>query len=537
MFDHIIDVIAKKFGLTEKQSGGLLHSLLQMIIAPNGGGLSGFVDMFRNAGLGNKVDSWISGSEPQELTPDEVKAALGSDRIAGIAKDAGVDENSATAALGSMIPQLIDSVTPDGSMPDNEGFLAKIGNFLSDWGAAIGGAVAGGVGAAAAMAGDAAEKVSDAADAAVTKGKEAVSEGVAAVTDAAGSAYNKVSGAVSGAADKVEEGAGSILTWLIPLLLLGLLIVLGYWFCGRGTTTVPTNANANANRAANANANTAATVDSQFKIVAKDGKYVVTGIVPDQKTLDEIKAKLEAQFGAGNVDLSGLKVDAKAKPFAAGWWDNFAKMLPNLKDWKDGSLAFAGGAITEAVGLPSAALDQLRSLFSGWKMPESLANAAAEVEKKLAEVTLPNGTKLSAYPGGIEDQLVKFIQSDEYKSATNDQLKDRWFNFDDLNFVFGKNELTPESKRQLDNIVAILKAFPDVKIKIGGYTDKKGDDAANLKLSDARAKAVQAALQKAGVGAQVPEAEGYGEKFATVDENASDEERKVDRKTAIRLIK
>ena len=157
--------------------------------------------------------------------------------------------------------------------------------------------------------------------------------------------------------------------------------------------------------------------------------------------------------------------------------------------------------------------------------------------RTLTEVVLPNGVKLNAYPNGIEDQLIRFIQSDEYRNANNDALKDRWFNFDDLNFEFGTTKLTAESQRQLDNITAILKAFPDAKIKIGGYTDKKGDDAANKKLSDDRAKAVQTALKNAGVGAQVPEAEGYGEQFATVDENASDEARLVDRKTSVRLIK
>jgi outer membrane protein OmpA-like peptidoglycan-associated protein len=155
----------------------------------------------------------------------------------------------------------------------------------------------------------------------------------------------------------------------------------------------------------------------------------------------------------------------------------------------------------------------------------------------MTEVSLPDGTKLEAYPNGIEDQLIRFIQSADYKNGTADSLKDKWFDFDDLNFKFGTTELVPESKRQLDNIVAILKAFPDVRIKIGGYTDKKGDDAANKKLSDGRAKAVKAALDKAGVGAQVPEAEGYGEERATVAETASDEERKVDRKTSVRLLK
>ncbi|WP_018630548.1 OmpA family protein [Niabella aurantiaca] len=161
----------------------------------------------------------------------------------------------------------------------------------------------------------------------------------------------------------------------------------------------------------------------------------------------------------------------------------------------------------------------------------------ASTTRTLAEVVLPNGVKLQAYPGGIEDQLVQFIQSDAYKAATDSTLKEKWFNFDDLNFEFGTTKLTDSSKRQLDNIAAILKAFPDAKIKVGGYTDKKGDDAANLKLSDGRAKAVQAALKAAGVGAQVPEAEGYGETLAQVDENAADEARAADRRTSIRLLK
>lgn len=510
LFDSVINDVKGKFGIGADKSGALVAALLGLIAQ---GGFGGFLDKFRNAGLGNLVSSWISRGDNTPLTNDQVETALGRDAVDSIAADAGVDRKTATAALGGIIPSIVDKLTPDGEVPDEQGLMSKIGGFLSDWGGAVTGAVAGGVGAAAAAASGAADRVGD----------------------AVGSVGSRVSGTAERVGDSIESGGGSVLRWLLPLLLLGLLVLLGFWFCGRTTPTLPLNANANANRA---NTNMAArTVDSSFKIEAKDGKYTVSGVVPDQRTLDEIKAKLNAQFGAGNVDYVGLKIDANAKPFAAGWWDNFSQMLPNLKDWKTGTLAFAGNAITDAVGLPAAALDQLKSLFGGWKLPDSLGTGAAEAAKTLSEVTLPNGTKLQAYPGGIEDQLVKFIGSDEYKNGTAESLKDKWFSFDDLNFVVGKTELTPESKRQFDNIVAVLKAYPDVKIKIGGYTDKTGDDAANLKLSDSRAKAVQAALQKAGVGAQVPEAEGYGEQFATVAETESDEARKADRKTAVRLIK
>jgi len=554
MFDSIIKQAQEKFGLGDK-AGGFVAALLGLIANPATGGFGGFINRFKEVGLENEANSWISAGDNTPLTNEQVETAFGDETINSVAEQTGVDKATAVSALGMMTPQVVDALTPDGELPDDASLLSRIKGFLGDFGGAVGAAVLGGLGAAGALASGAADKIGDAAGATVDAGKAVVGKGAEVVGDAAGAtvdAGKKVVGAVGDAAGAVgdkfsgaigsvgnafdgDDDSGGILKWLIPLLLLGLLIILGYWFCGKGAApSTPANANTNANKTnVTTNTNSAKTLDSSFSISAKDGKYAVTGVVPDQKTLDDIKAKLDAQFGVGNVDYTGLKVDANAKPFAAGWWDNFQKLLPNLKDWKNGSLAFAGNAITAASGLPQAVMDQLKSLFSGWTMP---SDAGGE-NRTLTEVTLPDGTKLSAYPGGIEDQLIKFIQSDEYKNGTNDTLKNKWFTFDDLNFKTGSTELSETSKRQLDNLVSILKAFPDVKIKVGGYTDKTGDDAKNKTLSDGRAKSVKAALEKAGVGAQVPEAEGYGEEFAKVPETASDEERKADRKTEIRLLK
>lgn len=561
MFDSIINEAKGKFGLGDK-AGGLVATLLGLIANPATGGFGGFINRFKEVGLGDQAKSWVSTGNNTPLTDSQVQSAFGQETINQVANQSGVNATAASSALGYLTPQIVDALTPDGEMPDEAGLLDKVKGFLGNFGGAIGATVLGGLGAAGAFASGAADKIGDAAGATYGAGKAVAGKGadmvgdaagatvdagkraVGAVGDAAGAVGDKFSGALNSVGDAFDgdnDGdGGGILKWLIPLLLLGLLIVLGYMFCGKDNKPVtPANANTNANvNKTNANTNsTAKTVDSSFSIVAKDGKYTVTGVVPDQKTLDDMKAKLDAQFGAGNVDYSGLKIDANAKPFAAGWWDNFQKLLPSLKDWKTGSLAFAGSAITSASGLPQAAMDQLKSLFSGWTMPSMSGEGATTETRTLSEVTLPDGTKLQAYPGGIEDQLVKFIQSDEYKNGTAESLKEKWFVFDDLKFKFGGTELEDSSKRQLDNIIAVLKAFPDVKIKIGGYTDKKGEDAANLKLSDSRAKAVKAKLDAAGRGAQVPEAEGYGEQFATVAETGTDAERAVDRKTSVRLIK
>jgi outer membrane protein OmpA-like peptidoglycan-associated protein len=52
-----------------------------------------------------------------------------------------------------------------------------------------------------------------------------------------------------------------------------------------------------------------------------------------------------------------------------------------------------------------------------------------------------------------------------------------------LLFDASKATLQPASQEQLTNIAAILKAYPQVKIRIGGYSDNAGDPAANLQLS------------------------------------------------------
>ncbi|MFZ4927652.1 DUF937 domain-containing protein [Chryseobacterium sp. Mn2064] len=166
------------------------------------------------------------------------------------------------------------------------------------------------------------------------------------------------------------------------------------------------------------------------------------------------------------------------------------------------------------------------------------SGTAAPVTKTDENIDL-NGVMLKGYKGGMEDQMIAFLKSGGYKNAADDSaLKDKWYDFDHVNFKMGSStELEAGSQGQLDNLVAILKAFPEAKVKIGGYTDKTGNEANNVKLSKARAEFIKAALGKAGVGAQVIAADGYGSQFAKVDAKASDAERAADRKMAVRFAK
>ena len=88
-------------------------------------------------------------------------------------------------------------------------------------------------------------------------------------------------------------------------------------------------------------------------------------------------------------------------------------------------------------------------------------------------------------------------------------------------FDTGKATLQPASQQQLINIAAILRAYPPVKIGIGGYTDNTGDAAANLRLSGERADNVRAELVRLGIDPRAS-AEGYGAENPIADNSTAE---------------
>jgi outer membrane protein OmpA-like peptidoglycan-associated protein len=163
--------------------------------------------------------------------------------------------------------------------------------------------------------------------------------------------------------------------------------------------------------------------------------------------------------------------------------------------------------------------------------PDTTAMAVPATGPVSIKVKLPDGSELDAYRGGIEDMLVNYLNSTDPADSISNI---RWFDFDNLNFKTSSADLTDESMKQVQNIAAILKAYPKVKIKIGGYTDKTGNEEDNMKLSQQRADAVVDALKKSGAASsQLVGAEGYGSKFAKAAADAPDDLRKTDRRISV----
>lgn len=91
------------------------------------------------------------------------------------------------------------------------------------------------------------------------------------------------------------------------------------------------------------------------------------------------------------------------------------------------------------------------------------------------------------------------------------QIEDIETNFNAAQFEKGKADLNDDAKLALHDLAKVLKANPDLKLRISGHTSAEGDAEVNRTLSEARAKAaVDFLVNKEGIDASRLEAAGLG---------------------------
>ena len=161
--------------------------------------------------------------------------------------------------------------------------------------------------------------------------------------------------------------------------------------------------------------------------------------------------------------------------------------------------------------------------------PSPVATAGIAALGPFVERELPDNTTLRIPTNGVESKLIAFIED-----ATKAPSSETWFTFDRLEFETDSARLTASATEQLRNVAGILRAYPAVKVKIGGYTDNTADAAHNLELSQARASAAMQQIVAMGIDATRVAAEGYGEQHPVAD-NSTPEGRQRNRRVDIRV--
>jgi uncharacterized protein YidB (DUF937 family) len=113
--DALVGDIAGRFNLGAN-ANSLVQEILRLITG-SPGGIGGFLDRFKSAGLGPEVKTWLGHPDASPLLANQVDRALGSNTLGVIASKLGIGVSAASAIAGYTIPKLIGALTPGGIIP------------------------------------------------------------------------------------------------------------------------------------------------------------------------------------------------------------------------------------------------------------------------------------------------------------------------------------------------------------------------------------------------------------------------------------
>ncbi|WP_427835332.1 YidB family protein [Actinobacillus pleuropneumoniae] len=92
----------------------LIQALLQ-----SQGGVEGVIAKLQQGGLDDLLKTWISADEENApVSGEQIANVFGQENLQAAAQEAGVEEKDAGDLLAEFLPKIVDTLTPDGQLPD-----------------------------------------------------------------------------------------------------------------------------------------------------------------------------------------------------------------------------------------------------------------------------------------------------------------------------------------------------------------------------------------------------------------------------------
>jgi len=106
-------------GRNQAQSGNSLLLQLALSLLQKNGGLEGVLSRFRQNGLGQQADSWVSTGQNMNISTNELQQVFGSSTFRDLASQLGMPDEQVGSTMAQVLPELINRLTPQGNLPDN----------------------------------------------------------------------------------------------------------------------------------------------------------------------------------------------------------------------------------------------------------------------------------------------------------------------------------------------------------------------------------------------------------------------------------
>jgi len=134
LFDALAGTLLGSIG-TGVAHPGLVNEVLGLIGGGQGGGLASLVRTFESHGAGNLIASWISTGKNLPISPEEITSVLGTGHVNQLAAKFGLAPEDVASHLAQLLPQVINGLTPHGSVPDSEALQEGLSLLRSRLGA------------------------------------------------------------------------------------------------------------------------------------------------------------------------------------------------------------------------------------------------------------------------------------------------------------------------------------------------------------------------------------------------------------------
>jgi uncharacterized protein YidB (DUF937 family) len=130
-------ILGSVMGGGQGQSSGqaaLINAVVQMVANKGGaaGGLGALVGALTQGGLGDVAKSWVGTGQNLPVSADQLQSALGGSgggMLAQLAQQAGLSQGDAASSLSQFLPGLVDKLTPDGQIPQQDTLEKLLGSL------------------------------------------------------------------------------------------------------------------------------------------------------------------------------------------------------------------------------------------------------------------------------------------------------------------------------------------------------------------------------------------------------------------------
>jgi uncharacterized protein YidB (DUF937 family) len=117
LFDEVLSMAGSAMG-QQSEHAGALTAIMGYINSPQVGGIAGLQKMFQQGGLGEVFSSWVSSGQNLPVSADALENVLHSGALQQAAQSAGIEPNQLTGMMSTLLPHLVDKLTPNGQIPD-----------------------------------------------------------------------------------------------------------------------------------------------------------------------------------------------------------------------------------------------------------------------------------------------------------------------------------------------------------------------------------------------------------------------------------